>query len=101
VCLRPGLLGRGQKPVGMIITVSPCQGRAPRPENVWSVHDTGAWNRDKEWGWSPGPSKSSRMLTLNEIEGEMAVANAWVNELVSLQADMLLKAADVESSCRY
>ena len=41
------------------------------------------------------------MLTLNEIEGEMAAANARVNELVALQAEMLLKAAEVSSSRRY
>ena len=41
------------------------------------------------------------MLTLNKIEGEMAMANARVNELVVLQVDMLLKAAEVRSSCRY
>jgi len=34
------------------------------------------------------------MLTLNEIEGEMAAANARVNELVALQAEMLLRAAE-------
>jgi len=28
------------------------------------------------------------MLTLNEIEGEMAAANAQVNELVAMQAEM-------------
>jgi len=74
----------------MIVTVSPCQGHTPRPEDAWSMH-----------GWSPGPGRWSRMLTLNEIEGEMATANTRVNELVVLQADMLLKAAKVRSSCRY
>jgi len=49
----------------------------------------------------PSSGKSSRMLTLNKIEGEMAMANAQVNELVALQAEMLLKAAEVRSSCRY
>jgi len=65
------------------------------------VHDASTWNGDKKWGWSPSPGKSSRMLTLNELEGEMAVANAWVNELVVLQVDMLPKAAKVRSSHRY
>ena len=77
----------------MIVTVSPRQGHAPRPEDAWSVHDAGTWNGDKKRGWSPSLYKLSQMLTLNEIEGEMAAANAWVNELVALQADMLLKAA--------
>jgi len=85
----------------MIITVSPHQGCTPRPEDVWSMHDTGTWNGDKKQRGSPVPGKSSRMLTLNEIEGEMAAANAQVNELVALQAEMLLKAAKVRSSHRY
>ena len=45
--------------------------------------------------------KSLPMLTLNEIEGEMAAANARVNELVAMQAEMLLKAAEVRSSRSY
>jgi len=59
------------------------------------MHDAGAWNGDKKRGGTPGPGKLSWMLTLNEIEGEMAVANARVNELVAMQAEMLLKAAEV------
>ena len=65
------------------------------------MHDTGTWNRDKKWGWSPSPGKSSQMFTLNKIEGEMATANTWVNELVALQVEMMLKAAEVRDSCRY
>jgi len=52
----------------MIVTVSPHQGCALRPEEWWSMHGAGAWNRDKKRGWSPGSGKSSPMLTLNEIE---------------------------------
>ena len=68
---------------------------------MWSVHDAGTWNGDKKWGWSPGPGKLSWMLMLNKIEGEMATANAWVNKLVTLQAEMLLKVAEVRDSYRY
>ena len=96
-----GLLGQGWGPIGATITVSPHQGHTPRPEDAWSVRDASTWNGDKKQGGSPGLGKSPRMLTLNEIEGEMAVANTRVNELVALQADMLLKAAEVRSSRRY
>jgi len=65
------------------------------------VYSTSTWNGDKKQGWSPGSSKSSPMLTLNEIEGEMALANSRVNELVAMQAEMLLKAAKVRSSRSY
>jgi len=65
------------------------------------MHDTSAWNRDKKQGWSPSPSKLSQMFTLNKIEGEMATANTWVNELVALQVEMMLKAAEVRDSHRY
>ena len=65
------------------------------------MHNASAWNGDKKRGWSPSSGKLSRMLTLNEIEGEMAAANAQVNELVALQVEMLLKAAEVRSSCSY
>ena len=37
----------------------------------------------------------------NEIEGEMAATNTRVNELVALQVEMMLKAADVRDSHRY
>jgi len=65
------------------------------------VRGIGAWNRDKSRGGLSGSGKSPLMLTLNEIEGEMAAANARVNELVALQAEMLLRAAEVRNSRRY
>jgi len=35
---------------------------------------------------------------LNEVEQEMAAANTWVAELLRLQADMMVKVAEVGSS---
>ena len=65
------------------------------------MHGASAWNRIKAGMVARFRQVVSDMLTLNEIEGEMAAANARVNELVAMQAEMLLKAAKVRSSCRY
>jgi len=62
------------------------------------MHNIGTWAGDKKWGRLSSPSRLSQMLTLNEIEQVMATTNAQVNELVGLQAEMLLKVAKVGGS---
>jgi len=67
------------------------------------VHDTGTWNGDKKagmvaWSWQVISDVDAKK---NVREGEMATTNAQVNELVALQADMLLKAAEVRDSHNY